>query len=76
MPSNGSYLYTLEFLPLRAFKGTGNLVFSCAELGEISYYLRLLAENAPAMKVPTLKAELGKTEYYECVLENPTEYEV
>ena len=25
------------------------------------------------MKVPTLKSELGKTEYYECVLENPTE---
>lgn len=28
------------------------------------------------MKVPTLKAELGKSQYYECLLENPTELDV
>ena len=51
-------------------------MFSSAELGEIAYAVKLVAENPPAMKVPTLRAELGKSEYYECVLENPTEKEV
>ena len=69
-------VYNLEFLPLRAFVGSGSLVFSSSELGEIAYSVRLVAENPPAMKVPTLRAELGKSEYYECVLENPTEREV
>ena len=63
-------------MPLRAFVGNGSIVFSSSGLGEIAYSVKLVAENPPAMKVPTLKAELGKTEYYKCVLENPTEREV
>ena len=51
-------------------------MFTSVLLGEISYYVKLVAENPPAMKVPTLKAELGKTEYYECVFENPTKFDV
>ena len=68
--------YELLFSPLRQFKSKGSIAFIHEKLGEIWYELNLQADETPVMKVPTMKAELGKVEQYECILENPSNMEV
>ena len=54
--------YELLFSPLRQFKSKGSIAFIHEKLGEIWYELNLQADETPVMKVPTMKAELGKVE--------------
>lgn len=62
------------FLPLRAFKSKGSVVFIQEKLGEIWYELSLTAEENPVIRSPTLKAELGKVEEWVVYLENPSSF--
>jgi hypothetical protein len=41
------------------------------KLGEIWYDLTLISEEVPFIRLPTLKAELGKYESVTVTLENP-----
>lgn len=67
--------YELLFIPLRVFKGKGSIAFIQEKLGEIWYELNLNSEECPPIRSPTLKAELGKVEEWEVVLENPSNSE-
>ena len=64
--------YELLFIPLRVFKGKGSIAFIQEKLGEIWYELNLICEEASVIKSPILKAELGKVEECEYILENPS----
>ena len=69
-------VYELVFSPLKATKQTGSLAFIHEKLGELWYELNLQADEPQAVRLSTLKAELGKTESHEVELENPTNKEV
>ena len=69
-------VYELVFSPLRKMNETGSIAFVHEELGEIWYELNLSAEEAQSVRLTTLKAELGKAEYHEVELENPSHKEV
>ena len=64
-------VYELWFSPLKAFKGKGSIGFMHEKLGEIWYNLNLISENNPIINLPILKAELGKSENFDVILENP-----
>ena len=64
--------YELLFIPLRVFKGKGSIAFIQEKLGEIWYEFNLISEENPIIRSPTLKAELGKVEEWEIILENPS----
>ena len=73
---NSKTSYELIFSPLRVFRGKGSIAFIHEKLGEIWYELNLVCEDNAVIKVPTLKAELGKVEQFEILLENPSNIEV
>ena len=67
-----SFTYHLMFSPLRPFTGQGSLTFMHDRLGEIWYALDLAATDVEMVRLPILKAELGKTARHELVLNNPS----
>lgn len=67
--------YELLFIPLRVFKGKGSIAFIQEKLGEIWYEMNLNSEECAVIRSPTLKAELGKVEEWEVILENPSNTE-
>lgn len=69
---NQTYTYNLLFCPLKPFIGAGSITFMHEELGEIWYDLTLRAEDSEPIRLPVLKAELGKTTIYEKFLKNPS----
>ncbi len=71
MPGQTS-TYELIFSPLRASQGKGSVAFIHERLGEIWYELNLSAEENAVIRLPTMKAELGKSETHEVMLENPS----
>ena len=56
---------------MRVFRGKGSISFMNEKLGEIWYDLTLISEEVPFIRLPTLKAELGKYESVTVTLENP-----
>ena len=68
--------YELYFFPLRVFNSQGTVSFTNTRVGEIFYELNLDVQDQPAIKLPVMKAELGKyvTRYIQ--LENPTSLQV
>jgi len=69
-------VYELIFSPLKAIKQTGSIAFVHEDLGELWYELNLQADDSQAIRLSTLRAELGKAEYHEVELQNPTGKEV
>lgn len=69
-------VYELIFSPLKVFRGKGSVSFMNEKLGEIWYDLSLISEDLPFIRLPTLKAELGKSEAVTVILENPSKMEV
>ena len=69
-------VYELIFSPLKAIKQTGSIAFVHEDLGELWYELNLQADESQAIRLSTLRAELGKAEYHEVELQNPTGKEV
>ncbi|EGR28301.1 hypothetical protein IMG5_179020 [Ichthyophthirius multifiliis] len=67
--------YELFFLPLKAGKQQGSINFVSEEIGEIWYELNLIADDSQTVRLPLLKAELGKVEQQEVRLENPSNYD-
>jgi len=57
---------------LRPIRKQGSITFLHEELGEIWYDLKLKATEAEPIRLPLLKAELGKTSSYERYLKNPS----
>ena len=64
------------FSPLRVQRAKGSVSFINEKLGEIWYDLSLVSEDVNFIRLPTLKAELGKCESVQVTLENPTKHEV
>lgn len=75
LPATSS-IYELIYLPLLPEKKKGLIGFVHPKLGEVWYNIQLVSEERQALRVPTLKTELGKVEEYEIQLENPTNMEV
>ncbi|EGR31281.1 hypothetical protein IMG5_114390, partial [Ichthyophthirius multifiliis] len=73
---NQKYKYELFFMPLKVQKQKGSVAFVSKKLGEIWYELNLIAEDSDIIRLPVLKAELGKTEQHEITLENPSNEDV
>ena len=69
-------VYELVFSPLKATKQSGSIAFVHEDLGELWYELNLQADDSQSIRLSTLRAELGKAEYHEVELENPTNKEV
>ena len=53
-----------------------SIAFINEVLGEIWYDLKLISEEAPQIRLPVLRTELGKVESHKVVLENPTDKDV
>lgn len=54
----------------------GSIAFIHEKLGEVWYELELVAEDSPQVRLPTLKAELGKVATVPVELENPSNQDV
>lgn len=54
-------IYELMFSPLKEFTNTGNIAFMNEKLGELWYILNLTSEKASTVRLPVIKAELGKS---------------
>ena len=67
-----SSTYELIYLPLVTGKEHANIGFIHSRLGEIWYTLTLISEERQSTRLPIIKAELGKQEAIEVLLENPT----
>jgi hypothetical protein len=52
------------------------VAFVSEKLGEIWYELNLISEDSGIIRLPVLKAELGKSEQHEITLENPSNEDV
>jgi hypothetical protein len=68
--------YELVFSPLQPMSEMGSIAFIHEKLGEIWYELELNSEDAPQVRLPTLKAELGKVAIHPIELENPSNADV
>ena len=68
--------YELVYSPLKPAKQLGSIAFIHEKLGEVWYDLNLEANDTVPVRLPTLKAELGKVESHEVELENPSNKEV
>ena len=68
---NTTYRYEVYFSPLRIFSGKGTISFSNSRQGEVFYELKLNAEEQPPIKMPYMRAELGKSMTKQILLENP-----
>ena len=68
--------YELVYSPLKPSKKIGSIAFIHEKLGEVWYDLNLEASEPVPVRLPTLKAELGKVEYHSVELENPSNKEV
>ncbi|KAL4497051.1 hypothetical protein ABPG72_002207 [Tetrahymena utriculariae] len=76
IPPKSSQMYELFFLPLKVGKQQGSIAFVSDHLGEIWYELNLVAEDSQIIRLPMLKAELGKVEQHEIRLDNPSNEDV
>lgn len=63
-------------MPLKVGKWKGSIAFVNDRIGEIWYELNLVSDESDAIRLPMLKAELGKIEMHEVILENPSEKDV
>jgi hypothetical protein len=61
------------FSPLKPYKDQGSIAFINDKLGEIWYELKLISEDQDEIKLPPLRAELGKTTFQEVLLRNPSD---
>jgi len=68
--------YELYFFPLRVFNSQGTVSFTNTRVGETFYELNLDVADQPPIKLPAMKAELGKTVTRYIQLENPTALQV
>jgi len=68
--------YELVYSPLKPSRKIGSIAFIHEKLGEVWYDLNLEASEPVPVRLPTLKAELGKVEAHEVELENPSNKEV
>jgi len=57
---------------MRPLRMQGSITFLHEELGEIWYELKLKATESEPIRLPLLRAELGKTSFYERWLKNPS----
>jgi hypothetical protein len=68
---HGSAKYELYFFPLRLYSADGSVSFSNPRIGEIFYEVKTASEDQPAVKLPIMKAELGKNITRYIQLDNP-----
>lgn len=67
-----TYKYELEYSPLKVSSTKGIINFTNLRLGEICYELTMNAEESPPVKLPLMRAELGKYATRIITLENPS----
>ncbi|KAM3143753.1 Encoded by [Paramecium bursaria] len=75
LPQSSS-IYELIYLPHIPEKKKAQIGFIHYKLGEIWYNLNLISEDKQAHRTPVLRAELGKVEEHEVLLDNPTGKEI
>lgn len=56
--------YELIYSPIKVGRRKGMITFIQENLGEVWYELNLVAEENPVVRVPKMKAELGKNETF------------
>jgi len=54
-------IYELIFSPLKVFNGVGSIAFMNEKLGELWYMLNLASDKSNTVRLPLMKAELGKS---------------
>jgi len=71
-----SATYELVFSPLLPSRRKGTVVFVNDRVGEFWYDLDMIAEDAPAIDIPQMECELGRTRIHTETIENPSGQEV